>query len=171
MQQKIEKINKIQEIKNFFSNDLYNKLFDLSIDSNNYTLTGYDPNGFWDNRAKKIYPDELVKSLNNEFEIKTNEHGKFNKIVLVKFLDNKSITMDGKYAVEPHNINNPPQYWQKLCIINIDDSYGGGEIYFPDKNITIKQEKNSAVLFDGNTIYQINPITYGKKYMLTIFGK
>ena len=63
------------------------------------------------------------------------------------------------------------QIYHALFEEYINDNYGGGEICFPDKDITIKQEKNSAVLFDGNTIYQINPITYGKKYMLTIFGK
>lgn len=162
------------EIEDFFSPDSYAEILAYARDENNYDSVGHDPMGFWDNRSKRIEPEEFRTSLTYEFNNKINppaEITEVNGVVMVKYLDEYSESPDGRHAIYPHFIKNPPQNWDYQVIINLNEDYEGGEIVFPDHNITIKQKANSAVCFRGDTVYQVNKVPSGKKYMLTIFGK
>jgi hypothetical protein len=163
-----------KEIKNVFSEDTFKEIADFAKDPDNYNLCGYDPLGFWDNRAKKIEPEQFRRNLTYELVESITlpeDTSEINPVTLVKFLDESCTTDGSDYAIHPHYFKNPPHYWNYQVIIMLNDDYEGGEIVFPDQNITIKQKANSAICFDGDTIYQINKVTSGKKYMITLFGK
>jgi len=54
-----------------------------------------------------------------------------------------------------------------VCYLN--DDYEGGEISFPDHNITIKPKKGSLIMFPSQTpfIHEVKPILSGDRYMAT----
>ena len=55
-----------------------------------------------------------------------------------------------------------------VCYLN--DDYEGGEISFPDHNITIKPKKGSLIMFPSQTpfIHEVKPILSGERYMSTL---
>jgi hypothetical protein len=162
------------EIENFFNADLYQKILDFAKDESNYVLCGYDPNGFWDNRAKRIEPEEFRIQLTYNFKNKVSLPegiSDVNPVTLVKFADYEINGPDEKYTIPPHSFNNPPHYWDYQVIINLNDDYEGGEIEFPEQGIVIVQKPNSAICFKGDVVYQLNKVRSGKKYMITLFGK
>jgi|694.fasta_scaffold78016_5 hypothetical protein len=58
-------------------------------------------------------------------------------------------------------------------VIYFSDGYGGGEITFPNQNISIKPEMGDLVIFPGNLTYPhgVNAIEYGHRYSLPLWGK
>lgn len=50
-------------------------------------------------------------------------------------------------------------------VIYLNDSYEGGEINFPEKNITIKPKLGSAVIFSSNILHQVLKIKNGERYI------
>jgi len=53
------------------------------------------------------------------------------------------------------------------CIIYLTDNYDGGEIVFPNHNISLKPEAGSAMMFSSYEpyIHRVNPISSGIKYI------
>jgi hypothetical protein len=63
-------------------------------------------------------------------------------------------------------------YWRDFgCVYYLNDDYEGGEIYFPNQNITIKPKPNTLVFFPGNHNYLhgVKPMISGIRYTLTSF--
>lgn len=56
-------------------------------------------------------------------------------------------------------------------VIYLNDDYEGGEIYYPEKGISIKPKKYSLVVHPGNEEYKhgVSKITRGHRYALTMF--
>ena len=82
----------------------------------------------------------------------------------------KKYTIGGKYSVHTDNHTN---YFRTLSvIINLNDSYEGGDLVFCDQNKNeIKRfnlGKGSIVFFPGNFMYPhaITPITKGTRYSI-----
>ena len=52
----------------------------------------------------------------------------------------------------------------------LNDDYEGGEISFPNHNITIKPEKGSLIMFPSQDpfVHEVKPIISGDRYMSTI---
>lgn len=162
------------EIENVFTPENYKEILDYARDSEDYTITGYDPMGFWDNRAKRIEPEEFRDSLSSEFyKAVSFPEGitELNGVVMVKYLDEFSLSPEGNDAIYPHFIKNPPMFWDMLVLISLNDDYEGGEIEFPNDGIKFKQKPNTAIVFRGDTVYKVNKVISGKRYMMTIFGK
>jgi hypothetical protein len=58
-------------------------------------------------------------------------------------------------------------------VIYFSDGYEGGEITFPNQNISIKPGMGDLVIFPGNLTYPhgVNAIEYGHRYSLPLWGK
>jgi len=47
----------------------------------------------------------------------------------------------------------------------INDNYNGGEIVFPEENISIKPKANSVIIFPSNKVHAVSEVLDGKRYM------
>jgi Rps23 Pro-64 3,4-dihydroxylase Tpa1-like proline 4-hydroxylase len=53
----------------------------------------------------------------------------------------------------PHVDTDAQKHQHIVCMYYINDDYDGGEIVFPDYNLTIKPKSNSLIMFPGNENY------------------
>jgi Rps23 Pro-64 3,4-dihydroxylase Tpa1-like proline 4-hydroxylase len=49
----------------------------------------------------------------------------------------------------------------------LNENYEGGELYFPDHNITIKPKAGSLIMFPASFVHQVKPILSGVRYTST----
>tara|TARA_B100001093_G_scaffold172210_1_gene165019 strand:- start:4416 stop:6398 length:1983 start_codon:yes stop_codon:yes gene_type:complete len=47
--------------------------------------------------------------------------------------------------------------------------YEGGELIFPNNNLSYKIDKGSAVIFDSRLLHEVLPVTKGKRYVIQAF--
>lgn len=81
---------------------------------------------------------------------------------------NQSVDMGSHVdAEDPTDINHPVV----SGVIYLNDSYEGGEIYFPEQNIKIKPSAGSVIMFPSYRPYVHHPmkIISGNKYMIPLF--
>lgn len=95
----------------------------------------------------------------------------------------KNVTMSGhKYPTgsyaDPHSdsseLDGTPNAWQMnkyACILYLNKSYSGGEIYFPQHNIDISPGAGSLVVFEGSHEYLhgVREITSGDRFTILAF--
>lgn len=73
---------------------------------------------------------------------------------------------------------NVPDYLDKWSghlssVIYLNDDYEGGELYFPDHNLSIKPEAGDWITWPGNRWYQhgVSEITSGVRYTLSVWAR
>lgn len=73
---------------------------------------------------------------------------------------------------------NVPDYLNKWSghlssVIYLNDDYSGGELYFPDHNLSIKPEAGDYITWPGNRWYQhgVNEVKDGVRYTLSIWAR
>lgn len=62
--------------------------------------------------------------------------------------------------------------WRKFgCVLYLNDEYEGGNIYFPNKNLSIKPKANTLAFFPGDKEYLhgVEAVTSGIRYTLSTF--
>lgn len=72
----------------------------------------------------------------------------------------------------PHADEDNGFEWRKFgCVLYLNEDYEGGNIYFPNQNLSIKPKANTLVFFPGNREYLhgVNPVTSGIRYTLSTF--
>jgi hypothetical protein len=50
-------------------------------------------------------------------------------------------------------------------ILYINDDYEGGEIHFPNENVTIKAEAGSVLIFPSNLLHEVKTVISGNRYI------
>lgn len=55
--------------------------------------------------------------------------------------------------MNPHVDTDSQKHQHIVCMYYINDSYDGGEIFFPDYDLKIKPKSNSVIMFPGNENY------------------
>lgn len=75
-----------------------------------------------------------------------------------------------KVMCEPYN-NFSSLFIEYAAILYLNDDYCGGEIYFPQHDISIKPEPNELITFPGTQYYVhgVNPISYGNRFVIQNF--
>jgi len=71
--------------------------------------------------------------------------------------------------IGPHidkNVDNPANTMDWSVLFYLSDDYTGGEIVFPDLDITLKPSAGSALFFPCNTVHIAEPVTGGNKYYI-----
>ena len=65
----------------------------------------------------------------------------------------------------------PFSNFDNLTDSNINDDYGGGEIYFPKQNVKLKPSAGSLVFFPGdiNYLHGVTEVTDGIRYTMPNF--
>jgi predicted 2-oxoglutarate/Fe(II)-dependent dioxygenase YbiX len=177
----MDHLEAIVEIKNVVSAEFIDKIIPLiekkskenlkvvnnTINKNIRNVKGYSLNFdtptnlfYWNyikNEIEKVYYFYKVKFS------KMNS-GKINQIDLLKY------SVGGKYEIHTDHYTNAPRHLS--IIINLNDTYEGGDLIFTDqKNKEIKRlklNKGSIVFFPSNFMYphSIQPITKGTRYSI-----
>lgn len=57
------------------------------------------------------------------------------------------------------------------AIIYLNDNYEGGELNFPDLNLSIKPIKGSVILWPGSITHSISTVVSGTRYTIPVFFK
>jgi hypothetical protein len=55
------------------------------------------------------------------------------------------------------------------AVIYLNEDFGGGELYYPELNFSIKPKANSLVMHDASLLHQVLEVTDGIRYTLTTF--
>jgi hypothetical protein len=122
-----------------------------------------DKHQFQLNDLNKKFLDGIKEKIKSDFKI-TDEIGP-DYLGLIKWEDGD--------MQHPHADAEPDVfYWRDFgCVYYLNDDYEGGEIYFPNQNITLKPKPNTLVFFPGNRDYLhgVEPMISGIRYTLTSF--
>jgi hypothetical protein len=179
--EKISHHPKIVEIKNFFDEQYCLDVIDF--------LDGNDDDG--DNWNPICFPSVLgvnVGEPKSTDKISVEDMGKIRDKMHQAVQDVigrpvKNVTMSGhKYPTgsyaDPHSdsseLDGTPNAWQMnkyACILYLNKSYTGGEIYFPQHNLDISPGAGSLVVFEGSHEYLhgVREITGGDRFTILAF--
>lgn len=179
--EKISHHPKIVEIKNFFDEQYCLDVIDF--------LDGNDDDG--DNWNPICFPSVLgvnVGEPKSTDKISVEDMGKIRDKMHQAVQDVigrpvKNVTMSGhKYPTgsyaDPHSdsseLDGTPNAWQMnkyACILYLNKSYTGGEIYFPQHNLDISPGAGSLVVFEGSHEYLhgVREITSGDRFTILAF--
>jgi len=125
--------------------------------------------------SSKQMPNEIVKILSKIFQIAYK-----NFIMLydvdVSFPENdlfNIVKFEQGYAMHLHVDTLSVSALHLASVYYINDDYSGGEINFPDHNLTIKPDPNSLLLFPGNENYwhETLEVVGNNRYTSTKFFK
>ena len=106
---------------------------------------------------KKIFQDSRLNCMSYyDIELSDDFIGQY---LLTKW--NKGSKM------EPHIDTDAQKHQHIVCMYYINDDYDGGEIVFPDYNLTIKPKSNSLVMFPGNENYLHGVLEVSKGFRYT----
>jgi hypothetical protein len=82
------------------------------------------------------------------------------------------VHLDNHYLDDGGNIVPIPGYeFDKSGILYLNDDYKGGEIFFPDQNLTIKPDAGSLIVFEGHFSkpHGVKEVKSGPRYNLVTF--
>jgi len=56
-------------------------------------------------------------------------------------------------------------------IFYLNDDYGGGNIFFPNQNLSLSPKANTLICFPGdvNYLHGVSEVTYGVRYTISVF--
>jgi len=146
--------------------------WDLSINKRNSIWPRINVDSDYDEEHKKAY--EIIKIFDQpyvrllEFWANRLNHKPFNYIS-----KNYCIRqyVAGSWMGEhiDRNYKDPRNSMDWTVLVYLNDDYEGGELVFPDYNITIKPSAGSAIFFPCNAKHSVNKIQSGKKTFVFLF--
>lgn len=166
--------NNIKTIKNFLIDETFNNLYNF-CESIKYDLKTTDHHVFQPlpNNIQSILDgiyNDFKSMAKNFYNLDFIDDG--NQVCLFAHpigssmkphTDIVSVTSSEKYNSLEYNQldsireshNEVPFHWtgHLAILLYINDEYAGGELYFPERNIKIKPEKNMLICFPGNDYY------------------
>ena len=187
--------NGIYYIENVLSypDELLSHVMDLELQEDSYQRISEwsdwhasDDKSILYGQSKTIYSDQFITPLQNEIlQRKTlyikNSIAMAAEMSVSKYLSNNGLDReqykfnDDNYYIKkwnvgsfmgPHSDGNYSDNNLALSIvIYLNDNYDGGEISFPEKNITIKPKLGSAIIFSSNEMHEVLPVKNGDRYM------
>jgi hypothetical protein len=150
----------IYEIENFLTEDEVNGLL-LSVNSDEFTQS---------------HPGNIVKDLvpeSSKFipEIVNRLMSCFTNAQSNTRISNIRRLKDGEFMY-PHKDGGYPDSKQTIVFgvaIYLNDEFTGGEINYPDLNISINPKRLSIVIHDAKLLHQVLPVKSGIRYSITTF--
>jgi|SanBayMetagenome_1026888.scaffolds.fasta_scaffold50043_2 hypothetical protein len=154
----------VYEIENFLTEDEVNGL-----------LLSADPNGFIESHPGNIVQDLTSESLAYIPAISDRILSCFNNAQSHTKITNIRRLKDGEF-MHPHKDGGYPNSKQTIVFgiaLYLNDDFTGGELNYPNLNISIKPKKASMLIHDANLLHQVLPVASGSRYSITtfIFGK
>ena len=118
--------------------------------------------------TNQYFLEKTDKQIKQSFELVSEIYPDYLGLVRWNVGDSQAPHADG----ENPNGDAHPFNWRNFgCVYYMNDDYEGGEIYFPNQDITLKPKPNTLVFFPGTLEYLhgVNPVTSGVRYTLTSF--
>jgi hypothetical protein len=168
----IKKIGKdvknINVFENFLNDEDYNYLYEECLNSEwseNYRQNLRKDKTILSNNAKQIFKN-VANILSNKIkEIYNVDVSISSEPFLIRW--------DMGSEMGEHIDDFSVFHYHFAAILYLNDNYSGGEICFPDYNLTIKPKGNSLVLFPGNKYYshEVLKNTSGERYTMPMWFK
>ncbi len=150
----------VYEIENFLTEDEVKDLL-LSVGSNEFTES--HPG----NIVKDLAPESsmlIPKIVNRLMSCFSGAHSN-TRITNIRRLK------DGEF-MSAHKDGGYPDSEKTIVFgvaIYLNDDFTGGEINYPDLNISIKPKQSSVVIHDAKLLHQVLPVQSGSRYSITTF--
>jgi hypothetical protein len=156
--------NVVREYENFIKDDELEYLFSIVNSTTEDDWFNGDPNSSWYGKnliiENSVHLDNISLRIKNIFD----DDWKINHIGIIHRFRSDFSTI-GRHSDE---IGHPEIRYGAVLYLN--DDYEGGEIVYPDLNLSIKPKSKSLVIHPGNVDHLVNDIKPGKtRYMLTTF--
>jgi hypothetical protein len=146
--------------------------WDISINDSNNLWPKAEVGPLHSETHKKAY--EIIKMIDKPYlDMLDIWYDKFNQPKLEYVSKNYCIR---KYrtggAMGPHvdrNVENPKTSMDWTALIYLNDNYEGGEVVFPDLELSIKPAAGSILFFPCEAVHEVEEITEGNKYYIFTF--
>ena len=150
----------INKIINFYNNN------EIIKQNNNYKSRNHlIPN----NELELLIDNKLSRTIFPELKKIYHLDVIYREIYKICYYDSK---FNGKF--DTHRDSIPPHHYRKYAIslfLNDNNEYDGGNFEFPEYNITLKPNKNQALIFPCLLAHRINEVTKGtRKVLITFLG-
>lgn len=140
-------------VDNFLSNEEYQKLSNY-VNSPDQVSWIKEP---WstERTEKDSIPEDILELLKKIFYTsRLNGMDYYGIDLSDDFLSQYLLTKWSKGSkMLPHVDTDAQKHQHIVCMYYINDDYDGGEIVFPDYDLTIKPKSNSLIMFPGNENY------------------
>ena len=150
----------VYEIENFLTEDEITGL-----------LLSADPNGFVESHPGNIVQDLTTESLAYIPAISDRILSCFNNAQSHTKITNVRRLKDGEF-MHPHKDGGYPDSKQTIVFgiaIYLNDDFTGGELNYPDLNISINPKRSSILIHDAKLLHQVLPVKSGSRYSITTF--
>jgi Rps23 Pro-64 3,4-dihydroxylase Tpa1-like proline 4-hydroxylase len=134
-------------------------------------LLSADPNCFVESHPGNIVQDLTPESLAHIPAISNRVLSCFNNAQSHTKITNIRRLKDGEF-MHPHKDSGYPDSKQTIVFgiaIYLNDDFTGGELNYPDLNISIKPKRSSVVVHDAKLLHEVLPVTSGSRYSITTF--
>lgn len=152
--------NQINEIQGFLNDEEVNGI-----------LLSSDPNGFFESHPGNIVQNLIPKSLEYIPEISNRIMSCFNDAHSHTKITNIRRLKDNEF-MHPHKDGGYPNSKETIVFgiaIYLNDDFEGGEINYPDLNLSIKPKRSSMIIHDAKLLHQVLPVKSGNRYSITTF--
>jgi hypothetical protein len=164
-------VDNIQYIKNVLSEQEHAMLLEYVKNYESWNEEPWGSRTIRSNQMPEHFLDMLEKVFKVVYENATSlykvEIDHFNRggLHLVKFVEG--------FSLMPHVDTMSDESLHIASVYYINDDYEGGEIRFPNHDLTIKPEPNSLIIFPGNENYlhQVIKITKNNRYSSAMWFK
>jgi hypothetical protein len=164
-------VNNIHIVKNVLYEEEHKKLLDFAKEITEWEKQPWGVYRFMSPRM----PKDIVSILSKIFEI---AYVTFVKMYDVQVEDSGKkpfniVKFEEGYAMHLHVDTMSVSELHLASVYYINDNYSGGEIRFPQHNLTIKPDANTLILFPGNENYwhETLEVTKNNRYTSTRFFK
>jgi hypothetical protein len=142
----------------------------------NWDVSSTNKNRFWP--RPKLVLDEIHKKLEPTVDMINKPYLKILDVWYEKTGNSKLDYISKNYflrkyhaggMIGPHidkNADNPLNTMDWSVLFYLNDDYEGGELFFPDLDITIKPSAGSAIFFPCTTVHVAEPVKDGEKYYI-----
>jgi hypothetical protein len=174
---KNEENSKIVEVQNIISKDFSQKIIEESE-----KMLGWKNVGFY--KAEILEQIDNIPQKSDMFSNYIKEYMEQVRSVFHKIYDKpvvfKSIYIQkwpiGSYGIkhnDTHNLDGTPGFidWKLSTLLYLHSDFTGGNLEFPDHNISITPNQGSAYFFDGGpqNEHQVTSIESGLRYTIVSF--
>ena len=179
----MSKEHDIKIFENFLSQEECDTLLSFSIENPNlYETESRETNEFWDKRTIPCFGNHIpinIQALSWKYLKKVEKEIEKVADYSYVYCDNLNFVKwwDG-YEQHPHADGEEPDGtphpypWRKFgCVYYLNNDYKGGEIYFPNFDLSIKPKPNTMIFFPGDVkhLHGVKNVSKGTRHTIASF--
>lgn len=157
--------DEIYEIENFLSKDENDQIMNLinNLTEENWNTANNNFEINWESKLVKINDSHIFEIITNKVSdlfISKQNMEPINKIQRFRHGEGMTLHSDNNYAESKIKYG---------IVIYFNDNYSGGEINYPELNITIKPKESSLIIHHSNVKHRVNVVNGNTRYFTTTF--